>query len=155
MNGSWGYHAQDDRWKSTEDLVHYLVRAAGYDANLLLNVGPTPEGTFQPEVFQRLAGVGEWTTRYGETVYGTRGGPMPPQDWGVMTRKGGVAYLHVLDGDAPERLILPGTEGMRPGRARIFGTGREVNVVSQPEIEIELPPEARQAVDTIVELQLA
>ena len=89
MNGSWGYNEGDDNWKSPRELIHYLVRAAGYDTNLLLNVGPTPEGTFQPEVIERLAEVGRWTSPYGETVYATRGGPMPPQEWGVMTQKPG------------------------------------------------------------------
>ena len=155
MNGSWGYHAQDDRWKSTEELVHYLVRAAGHDANLLLNVGPTPEGTFQPEVFEGLAGVGEWNAHYGETIYGTRGGPMPPQDWGVMTRRGDVAFLHVLDPAAPVSLTLPGTENLRPISARVFGSEEDLNVVSQPDIGIDLPPERRQAVDTIVEIEVS
>ena len=155
MNGSWGYHAQDDRWKSTEELVHYLARAAGHDANLLLNVGPTPEGTFQPEVFEGLAGVGQWISHHGQTVYGTRGGPMPPQEWGVMTQKGDVAYLHILDPDARRRLVLPGTENLTPVRARIFGTDEELSVVSQPNIEIDFPPERRQAVDTIIEIEVS
>lgn len=128
MNGSWGYNASDDAWKSTDDLVRLLVRSAGHDANLLLNVGPTPEGTFQPEVFDRLAGIGEWISRFGETVYGTRGGPMPPQDWGVSTRKTNRVFVHVLDPEVPEDLSLPGTEGLRASQATVFGVGHRVGV---------------------------
>jgi len=80
---------------------------------------------------------------------------MPPQEWGVMTRRGDVAYLHILDPGAPQRLVLPGTENLRPIRARIFGTQEEVSVVSQPNIEIDLPPEQRRAVDTIIEIEVA
>lgn len=79
---------------------------------------------------------------------------MPPQEWGVMTRKGDIAYLHVLDPDAPRRLVLPGTESLRPIRARILGTDAPMSVVSQPNIEIELPPEQRQPVDTIIEIEV-
>ena len=49
MNGAWGFNLQDTQYKSTRDLVHLLVKAAGYDANLLLNVGPMPNGKIQPE----------------------------------------------------------------------------------------------------------
>ena len=80
---------------------------------------------------------------------------MPPQEWGVMTQKGDAAYLHVLDPDASSRLVLPGTEGLRPIRARIFGTDAPVSVVSQPNIEIGLPLEQRQGVDTIIEIEVA
>jgi alpha-L-fucosidase len=150
MNGSWGYHAQDHAWKSHGELVHYLVRAAGHDANLLLNVGPTPEGTFQPEVFDRLEGLGDWTGRYGESVYGTRGGPMPPQEWGVMTQREGRIFLHVLDPEAPSTLELPGTQDLVPGSARIFGADRELNLSVEGDLRIDLPPEVRDAVDTVV-----
>ena len=85
INGAWGYNASDHDFKSSSQLIHYLVRAAGYDANFLLNVGPTPQGTFQPQVVERLEAMGEWTSEFAETIYGTRGGPMPPQSWGVMT----------------------------------------------------------------------
>ena len=48
INGAWGYNANDKRLKSTKDLIHYLVKAAGYNANFLLNVGPMPNGKSSP-----------------------------------------------------------------------------------------------------------
>jgi alpha-L-fucosidase len=131
MNGAWGYNAADHDFKSSTELVHYLVRAAGYDANFLLNVGPTPQGTFQPEVIERLEAVGEWTSEFGETIYGTRGGPMAPQSWGVMTRTPGSLYVHVLDGSASTR-VLPGTQGITVRRAYVFGSHREVTLRGPP-----------------------
>jgi alpha-L-fucosidase len=73
------------------------VQAAGHNANFLLNVGPTPNGEIQPEFVQRLHQVGTWTRQYGESIYGTRGGPIPPGSWGVTTQRGDTVYLHVLD----------------------------------------------------------
>ena len=55
MNNSWGFNLLDTNYKSTKDLLHLLVKAAGYDANLLLNVGPMPNGRIQPEFVARLA----------------------------------------------------------------------------------------------------
>ena len=55
INNSWGYNKNDGSYKSTKQIVQLLVKAAGYDANLLLNVGPRPDGTIQPEFVKRLA----------------------------------------------------------------------------------------------------
>jgi alpha-L-fucosidase len=101
INGAWGYNANDKRFKSTKDLIHYLVRAAGYNANFLLNVGPMPNGRIQPEFVDRLKQVGAWLERNGETIYGTRGGPLSPRPWGVTTRKGNKVYLHILNWPDP------------------------------------------------------
>lgn len=155
MNGSWGYNANDDRWKSVTQIIHYLVRAAGFDSNLLLNVGPTPEGTFQPEVVERLEGVGRWTGRYGETIYGTRGGPMPPQDWGVTTRVDNKFYLHVLDPNAPDVLTLPETADVPVGRVSLLDSGAELVFESDgKDVVITLPRDVRDEVDTIVVLDM-
>ena len=61
MNGAWGFNLTDRRYKSTRDLIRYLVRAAGANANFLLNVGPMPNGKIQPEFVTRLQEVGAWT----------------------------------------------------------------------------------------------
>jgi alpha-L-fucosidase len=150
INGSWGFNASDKAFKSAKELVHYLVRAAGYDANLLLNVGPTPEGRFSPEVVERLREVGAWTREFGETIYGTRGGPMKPQPWGVMTSKAGILYVHVLDADAPEQLVLPETAGLRVAEAQVFGSGAKLSFEAATEVTLHLPASVRHAVDTIV-----
>ena len=97
INNSWGYNKNDGSYKSTKQIVQLLVKAAGYDANLLLNVGPRPDGTIQPEFVKRLAEVGDWLKANGETIYGTRGGPVTPRPWGVTTQKGDRVFVHVLD----------------------------------------------------------
>jgi alpha-L-fucosidase len=96
MNGSWGYNITDDKYKSDKELIDYLVRAAGYGANLLLNVGPMPNGEIQPEFLESLKNLGKWTERYGHTIYGTKGGFIRPQSWGAITQKGSTYYIHLL-----------------------------------------------------------
>src|SRR2546429_512419 len=64
MNNSWGFNITDRRFKSVRELIGYLVRAAGSDANLLLNIGPRPDGTIQPEAVERLRDVGRWLGTY-------------------------------------------------------------------------------------------
>src|SRR4029077_18268338 len=97
MNNSWGFNLLDTHYKTTKDLVHLLVKAAGYDANLLLNVGPMPNGKIQPEFDERLREGGQWLARNGGAIYGTRVGPVAARDWGVTTRKGDTVFVHVLD----------------------------------------------------------
>src|SRR5260370_20802145 len=106
MNDSWGFNLTDRRYKSVPELIHYLVQAAGRDANLLLNVGPRPDGTIPPEAVERLREVGRWLATYGGSIYGTRRGPIPPRAWGVTTVRGDSVFVHVLH--SPHRaLALP------------------------------------------------
>jgi alpha-L-fucosidase len=154
MNRSWGYNATDHDYKSPRELIHYVVRAAGHDANFLLNVGPTPEGTLPEEAVSRLRAVGAWTRDFGETIYGTRGGPVPPQPWGVTTQRDDLVYVHVLTEDAPETVVLPGTGNLRVRRAWLFGSDREVPFEARPEVAIRLPRDGRDRIDTIVVLRL-
>ncbi len=156
INGSWGYDKDDDHYKSHKELIGYLVRAAGNNANLLLNVGPTPQGTIQPAFQKRLRGMGRWMDRYGETIYGTRVGPIPEQPWGASTQKAWEVYVHVLDAEAPEVLELPGTGDLVVTSARRFDSGAEVKVThnGNSPVEIRLPKAERDPVDTVVVLEL-
>lgn len=97
MNGMWGYKIIDQNYKSVETLIHYLVKAAGRNANLLMNIGPQPNGELPEAAITRLKAIGDWMKVYGETIYGTRGGDVAPRDWGVTTRKGDKLYVHILN----------------------------------------------------------
>jgi alpha-L-fucosidase len=99
MNDSWGFNITDDHYKSPKEIVTLLVRAAGYGANLLLNIGPLPDGTIQPQFQERLLTVGAWLKTYGPTIYGTRGGFIRPQPWGAVTQQGNHVYIHLLNAD--------------------------------------------------------
>jgi alpha-L-fucosidase len=112
MNNSWGYNAGDKKFKSTRELIRYLVRAAGFNANFLLNVGPMPTGKIQPEFVATLKEIGAWLAKNGEAIYGTRGTAITPQDWGAVTAKGKRIYVHLLDLKA-NTLSLPITEKIR------------------------------------------
>ena len=113
INGSWGYNATDKNYKSVRQLVQYLVKAAGRNANFLINVGPRPDGTIDPEMVRRLEGIGEWMSQYGHTIRSTRGGPTGLQPWGTSTQTADVVYLHILDPSSVTEdgwLTLTGTD---------------------------------------------
>ena len=96
----------DDKMKSLEECIRTLVTCAGGDGNLLFNVGPMPDGRIEPRQVERLKEMGAWLEKNGESIYGTRGGPVKPGPGFVTTRKGNTIYLHVF-ANAPEEIVLP------------------------------------------------
>lgn len=96
----------DDKLKSFEECIRILVQTVGGDGNLLLNVGPMPNGEIETRQVDRLMEIGDWLKENGESIYGTRGGPFLPDNWGVSTSKGNLIYVHVLKPKG-KKLILP------------------------------------------------
>jgi alpha-L-fucosidase len=142
----------NDQMKSFEQCIQTLVKTVGGDGNLLFNVGPMPDGQIEPRQVERLKEMGAWLKKYGQSIYGTRGGPFKPGPWGASTHKGSTIYVHVLNWSG-EQLILP------PIPMKIVAnsvlTGGTANVKQTDEaIEISVPKAYRQEIDTIVKLQL-
>lgn len=127
MNGMWGYKITDQNYKSTKTLIHYLVKAAGRNANLLMNIGPQPDGCLPEVAVQRLKEMGEWMKTYGETIYGTRGGRVSPRDWGVTTEKDNKIFVHILN-LKDRSLFLPITDK---------NTKRAVDYVSRKAVKMQ------------------
>ena len=154
MNRSWGFSITDRDYKTPQQLVRYLVEAAGRDANLLLNVGPRPDGTIPPEADERLRELGRWLTTYGGSIYETRGGPIPPRDWGVTTTRGDTVFVHVLAW--PDRVLALPSLGARVVAARMFATGERVAVTqSEAGVTLTLPTGGKDEPDRVVVLTLA
>jgi len=110
MNNSWGYNITDVSYKSVKDLIHYMVKAAGQNANFLLNVGPMPSGEIQTEFKDTLKAMGNWMRQYGETIYGTKGNVMAPQEWGVVTLKDNTVFAHILKRPSDTYIFIPGVQ---------------------------------------------
>lgn len=152
MNGMWGYRIEDQNYKSSDSIVRLLVRSAGKNANLLLNIGPQPNGDLPALALNRLHKVGEWLGVYGETIYGTRGGDIAQTSWGVSTRKGNKLYLHVLD--RPENGLLIAHLNSKVKNAKLFYEKSPV-AFSQKKgvLNIKLPDKI-ETPDCVIELTL-
>ncbi|HHV54969.1 MAG TPA: alpha-L-fucosidase [Firmicutes bacterium] len=114
FSGSWGYHRDEDTWKSVEQLVQLLIDTVSKGGNLLLNVGPTGRGEFDERALSRLAGIGEWMKHHGRSIYGCTAAPQdfqtPPGcrlTYNPATR---CLYVHVFVWPVGE-LHLPGFAG--------------------------------------------
>ncbi|MDE3105866.1 MAG: alpha-L-fucosidase [Acidobacteriota bacterium] len=151
--GAWGYQP-NARVKPLATLIQLLAGAAGRDGNLLLNLGPRPDGSLDPAQAARVREIGQWLQQYGESIYGTRGGPWLPGAYGVSTHKGTAVYLHVLHPPAGGVLALP-TLPVRILHASQLG-GPELALKQSPqEVTVQMPPVAADAFDTVLKLELA
>ncbi len=153
MNGMWGYKIIDQNYKTVPELIHLLVKAAGMGANLLLNIGPQPNGELPAAALDRLKGIGEWMNKYGETFYSTTAGDFAAQEWGTSTRKGKKLYIHVLNASSSE-ILLPLTVKVK--RAVAFDSREAVKFKNNSKgrgTYLYLPEIPENTIDYIIELE--
>jgi alpha-L-fucosidase len=163
----------DDKLKSHVYAIQILVACAVGDGNLALNTNPLPDGRIEPRQIEIFRQIGQWLDAYGESIYGTRGGPFVAPGggttrrmgdaslpggragiawWGGSTRRGSTIYLHVLrwPGDV---LALPPIEP-RIVRHRVLTGGEAVVTQTDVGIEVSLPAAHRDSIDTVIQLEL-
>jgi alpha-L-fucosidase len=147
----WAWKPADEM-KSLEACIHALVRTAGGDGNFLFNVGPMPDGRIEPRQAERLREMGAWLDSYGESIYGTRGGPLEPGPVGASTCRGDRVYLHILDW--PDGDVLLPSLPCAIERVSVLTGGRATVTESPDGVVISLPAEHRDEIDTIIALDL-
>ena len=140
--------------KSKREIVRLLVGTASGDGNLLISTGARPDGAFDPEHVQRLLEVGEWLDQYGHTIYGTRGGPWKPGEWGGSTHSGNTVYLHVTSWPS-DGLVLPDLGREIREVALVTGQGSVSVTQSSGDFRVSVPESARDPIDTIIRVKLA
>ena len=96
MNGMWGYKVKDQNYKTPKELIQLLVKTSGKGANLLLNIGPQPDGNLPETALARLVQMGSWLKENGESIYGTTAGNIKQGDSIISTQKENILYLHFL-----------------------------------------------------------
>jgi len=151
--GAWGYQPKA-KVKPLSQIIQLLAGAAGRDGNLLLNVGPQPDGQIPPEQVARVREIGQWLATYGESIYGTRGGPWLPGTYGASTHKGKTVYLHLFHAQSGGKVTLPALP-VRIVKAEVLG-GAAVSVEQNAQTDVfTLPAVAAEAFDVVVKIELA
>ena len=152
INGSWGFNLKDRKHKSKKELVQYLIKAAGYDSNLLLNVGPMPNGRIQKEHIKSLSEIGQWVKLNGETIYGTSRGPIDPTDEIASTQKDNTIYIHLLDNKSTYFI-----EGYNPKIKKItyYHSNKKVSYQkTKYGLIINVNQDELNEIDTIIKLEI-
>ncbi|MBC7851316.1 MAG: alpha-L-fucosidase [Chitinophagaceae bacterium] len=153
INDSWGFNITDRNHKSTKALVHYLVKASGFGANFLLNIGPMPNGQIQPEFVERLGDVGNWLKLNGETIYGTKPGFAKPATWGAITEKGNKVYLHVLN-NPEDKLFIRFPYQIKSMKMFASKSAVKFQVLTDGYLVVNLKDVKRDELDTILEVDV-
>jgi alpha-L-fucosidase len=158
INGTWGFRASDQNWKSTETLVRNLVDIASKGGNFLLNVGPTAEGEIPAPSVERLQQMGAWLKVNGDAIYGTTAAPFPQQPpWGRITRKtrgkGTILYLHVFEWPKDGKLTVPGLASKITRASLLAGNKKLAVAAGDAGPTVTLPPEAPDPISSTVVLE--
>jgi alpha-L-fucosidase len=154
---SWGYNKYETEFKTERDLIRTLVEVVSKGGNLLLNVGPKPDGTIQPEFVTRLEAMGEWLKTNGEAIYGTTASPFERLPFfGRATQKGSTVYLHVFGWPQDGQLRVPGLKNLIHN-AYVLGDEKKTPLGWRRDggdVVLSVPRAARDERATVVALRL-
>ncbi len=115
----------NDVMKPLDECLRILVSTVTGGGNLLLNVGPMPDGRIEPRQVERLREIGAWLRKNGEAIYGTRGGPFRNGTWGGSTYRDKTIYVHLLQAPVGGKVRLPALP-QRLVAAGVFNSSRAV-----------------------------
>lgn len=155
INDTWGYKKNDHNWKSAPDLIRMMIDIASKGGNLLLNVGPTPEGEFPEPIVERLHEMGRWMKVNGAAIYGTTASPFPRPSWGRATARPGKVYLHVFEWPADGLLRVPPLKQTVVSAALLAAPKTRLAVDTGPDgVTVHVPPAPPDPIATVIELNV-
>jgi alpha-L-fucosidase len=117
-NNHWGWFDGDEAWKSSRTIVRKLVECVSKGGNLLLNVGPQPDGRIPEAAADVLVEVGAWLERNGQSIYGAGIASVPKPEWGYYTQTVDELHAHVFEQPIGP-LALTGVDKDRIGEMRL------------------------------------
>lgn len=148
----WSWNP-DPELRSADELIVDLVKAVGCNSNFLINVPARPDGSFDERQTAIMNEVGAWLRKHGESIYGTRGGPFYPAEWGVSTHSGNQVFLHLLNTSVNAVSLPPLLRKI--DSARLLASGRAVRFAqSSNGVNLSCSTESMQSPVTVVVLDL-
>ncbi len=143
----------NDKMKSFTQCIRTLLKVVGGGGNLLLNVGPMPDGRIEQRQIDRLKEIGNWLKEYGESVYKTTGGPYQPTEWISSTKKENKIYLHLysLNGN---KLILPSPGKVKVKSSSILNGEQLFYKQTKETLIIQVPEKVKNKTVTTIVLEL-
>ncbi len=149
---SWGY-IPGRPVLPLRQLIQNLVSIAVRDGNYLLNIGPDGTGKMDEEQVERLRQAGEWLSKYGETLYGLRGGPVIADCWGGTTYRDNIVYVHILEWEKDQ--ITFEIPGNTMEKWEVISGGKAKLTEENGTFSISVPIPERDSIDTILKLTFA
>lgn len=156
-NESYGYHQYDNSHKPAGHFIRLLASAAAKGGNLLMNIGPKGDGSFDTKDITILEGIGSWMKKNGESIYGTSSSSLPLYNWGVTTTKNNNIYLHVFSWPADRKLYLGKLKGNIKQAGLLSNRTVKINVAQNPggETWLNLPATAPDSINSVIVLEVS
>ena len=155
-NESYGYSKFDTIHKPPPHFIRLLASAASRGGNLIMNIGPKGDGTFDEKDVKILDGIGRWMHKNDESIYGTTASSLPLQSWGVSTLKKNKLYLHIFEWPTDGKLHVGGLKNnidkvyLLADPAKTF----QVKRINENDVIITLPKKAIDTVNTVLVVDL-
>lgn len=156
-NESYGYSKNDHSHKSAQFFIRLLANSASRGSNLLMNIGPKGDGSFDQRDKQILDSIGAWLNKNSAAIYSTERSVLPIPAWGVTTQKGQTTYLHVFNWPKDGKLVVGGLKS--DIKSAYFLADPSKKALSQKRldpsaIEVSLPAKANDPSDVVIVLEL-
>jgi len=143
----------NDKLKTLQECIQTLIKTASGNGNLLFNVGPMMDGRIEQRQVDLLKQMGDWLKVYGESIYGTKGGPYMPNSIFSSTRKDNKVFVHLFDASI-EKLILPAFSGVKVLKSSLMN-GKSVQLKeTDGKYFIKLPSQLPDSVSNVLVLEL-
>ncbi|TKC08528.1 alpha-L-fucosidase [Pedobacter frigoris] len=144
----------NDKMKTLKQCIQTLAKTSGGNGNLLFNVGPMLDGRIEARQVARLKEMGDWLKIYGESIYGTKGGPFKPNEVFAATRKGNRLYIHVFERKSPT-LALPALKDVKVNSAGFVKGGKvDFDQDANGVVTLQLPQVLPDENDAVIVLEL-
>ncbi len=145
MGNSWSY-VPGDHYKSSLQIVQLLVKIVSRGGNLLMNIGPGPDGDWDPEAYKRLTDIGKWIKINGDGIYSSKS--VAPYSSGniffTQSAGGDNEYAFLLSNE--NEVVLPQMVSIKTGNSRkvkkvtLLGTGQKLKWTQQGgDISVNVP----------------
>lgn len=154
FNG-WGYNHYETEFRNGPQLIRQLIEIASKGGNFLLNIGPRPDGTIQPEFAERLKQIGAWLRVNGEAIYGSEPSVFEKLPFfGRCTVRGNRLYVHIMGWPLDKKIVLPGLKN-KVKRAFLLAGGQKLEYSRKGnDLVIRLPEEPVDQVATVAVIEV-
>lgn len=130
LSNDWGY-VNHPTFKTPEKVINTLIEIVAKGGNLVLGVGPTPEGLIQPEVLQRLQAIGLWLRQNGQAIYNTKATKNYNQGdtWFTSSKDGKTLYAiyRLKEGsNVPAEITWEGNIPAKGSKIKLLSNGKSL-----------------------------
>ena len=151
---SWSWRPNDITKRTTNDVIRELIRVVSQDGNYLLGIGPMPDGKISERDRDKLLKIGQWLNTYGETIYGTRGGPYIPVNNNIFsTCKGKDFFINVFNWYSKDSIVLKRFPA-NIKNIKLFSTGESLEFTNTTNgLVIKVPLKYQNEISTVIKVE--